>query len=113
MRPNCFEDPDLPDPLALRRYTAVSDIHDRLRELGGRRALHRHHRWVITKSWFVAAVSALLVVTAWWMLVPAIAFALLAMHRMATTDWRAGHELDADIAAATRRLREVLNGSAG
>jgi hypothetical protein len=104
---HCFED----DPAT---YAARILMEDDLADLYRLRTSHRVARGVITKSWFLAGVFFLLALTAWWTIIPAAGFALLAAHFAGSTDWRAGRgrELDRDIAAATSRLRGLRAGGA-
>ena len=102
---HCFED----DPAT---YAARILIEDDLDDLCRLRRAHRFARGVITKSWIGAGVLFLLALTAWWTIIPAAGFALLAAHFAGTTDWKAGRgrELDRDIAAAMGRLAALTGG---
>lgn len=98
--------------LAVGPYTPIAAVQAELRQLGELREAYRQARWVTTASRIVAAVF----VVAWmWtsglvLLLPAIGFTLLAVHRSHRADVypERGRELDADIADARERLRGML-----
>lgn len=99
----------LPDA-TVQGFSAAA-VEARLRELESLRSIHRRSRWAITELWIViGGMLTVLFVAGWWLLVlPVAAFTCLAMHLGATQDVSGarGRELDAAIADARGRLREM------
>jgi hypothetical protein len=89
----------------------ADEVAAELRHLESLRSSYRRSRWAITELWIaIAGMLVVLFAAGWWLLVPPVAaFTLVAVHRGNTRDVSGarGRELDADIADARARLREM------
>ena len=109
-----FNPDDLrPDPADVIIYDQITEIHRELAGLGELRTQWRRRRWAITNLWVMASgCLALAFALAPWWGIGAFGLAIYAIDYDLEHDAsaRRGRQLEKDIAAATKRLRELQAG---
>ena len=109
-----FNPDDLrPDPADAAIYSTTGEILAELQGLGEQRAKWRRRRWAITNLWVMASGCLVLAfaLAPWWG-IGAFGLAIYAIDYDLEHDAsaRRGRQLEKDIAAATKRLRELQAG---